>query len=105
MAQYDVYVNPSPASREQVPYLVDLQSDLLADLKTRFVMPLTRMGVDLRQTPRRLAPMLMVAGERVMAVPQLSSGMDVRHLKKPVASLADQAGELRDALDAVISGI
>lgn len=105
MSQYDVYANPSPASRERVPYVVDLQSDLLADLKTRLVMPLTRVGVDLRQTPRRLAPTLVVAGERLLALPHLSAGMDARHLKKPVASLADQARDLRDALDAVISGI
>ena len=105
MAQYDVYANPSAASRERVPYVVDIQSDLLADLRTRLVMPLTRVGVDLRQTPRRLAPVLLVEGERLAAQPQLASGLDARHLRKPVASLAAHAGELRDALDAVISGV
>lgn len=105
MAQYDVYINPSAASRERVPYVVDIQSDLLADLRTRLVMPLTRVGVELKQTPRRLAPLLVVEGERLLAQPQLTAGLELRHLKKPVTSLAGHAGELRDALDAVISGI
>jgi hypothetical protein len=32
-------------------------------------------------------------------------GVDSRLLRKPVASLAVQAGEIRDALDAVIRGV
>jgi hypothetical protein len=35
MAQFDVHRNPEPATRDRVPYVVDLQSDLLADLQTR----------------------------------------------------------------------
>jgi len=35
MAQWDVYPNPSARSREDMPYLVDLQSNLLDVLPTR----------------------------------------------------------------------
>ena len=105
MAQFDVYPNPSPRSRDWVPYVVDVQSDLLAELRTRLVMPLTRVGADLSQAPRRLAPHFVVEGERLMLQPQASAGIDARLLRKPVASLAMHAGEIRDAMDAVISGI
>lgn len=105
VAQYDVYPNPSPRSREWVPFVVDVQSDLLSALRTRLVMPLTRIGVDLAQAPRRLAPVFMIDGERLALLPQTAAGLDARSLKKPVASLLAHAGEIRDALDAVVSGM
>ena len=105
MAQYDVYRNPSVRSRDWVPFVVDVQSDLLSALRTRLVMPLTRVGVDLPQTPRRLAPMFSVEGERLALQPQAAAGLDARLLKNPVASLAAHAGEIRDALGAVVSGL
>ena len=105
MAQYAVYPNPNPRSRDQVPYVVDVQSDLLSALRTRLVMPLTRVAVDLPHPPRRLAPQFTVAGERLALAPQATAGLDARLLRAPVASLAAHAGEIRDALDAVLSGV
>ena len=105
MAQYDVYANPNPRSREQVPFVVDIQSDLLSAMRTRLVMPLTRVAVDVPFSPRLLSPQLTVDGERLALAPQATAGMDARLLKQPVASLAAHAGEIRDALDAVISGV
>lgn len=105
MAQYDVYPNPSPRSRDEVPYLVDVQSDLLADLRTRLVMPLAHTGATLTQAPRRLSPTFVVEGHLLAALPHLSAGIDARQLRKPIASLAAHAADLRDALDAVLSGV
>lgn len=105
MAQYDIYPNPSARSREWVPFLVDVQSDLLAELRTRLVMPLTRVAAGLSQAPQRLAPEFIVAGERLALQPQASAGIDAKLLRKPVGSLAAHAGQIRDALDAVISGV
>ncbi len=42
MAQFDVYANPNPDSQQQIPYLVDIQADLLDHLATRVVAPLYR---------------------------------------------------------------
>jgi toxin CcdB len=105
MAQYDVYPNPSQRSSQDLPYLVDVQSDLLSGLATRLVMPLSRTDARLANPPRRLSPRFMVVGEWVSLLPHEAVGMDARLLRKPVASLAVQSGEIRDALDAVISGI
>ena len=105
MAQYDVFENPNQRSREWMPYVVDVQSALLADLRTRLVIPLTRVAAGLSQAPRRLAPEFTVAGERLALQPQLAAGMDAKLLRKPVASLAAHAADVRDALDAVVSGI
>ena len=105
MAQYDVYVNPSPNSRPSVPFVVDVQSGLLAGLRTRLVMPLSRVGVDATGLPRRLVPVFEVEGERLALLAHQSSAVEARSLKTSVATLAASAGDIRDALDAVVSGI
>ena len=40
MAQFDVYLNPNAATRKIIPYLLDVQADLLDTLSTRVVVPL-----------------------------------------------------------------
>jgi toxin CcdB len=105
MPQYDVYLNPNPRSRESVPYVVDIQSALLDVLRTRLTMPLSRIGIDAAGMPRRLAPQFVVKGERLALHPQAAAGIDARLLRDPVASLASYSGEIRDALDAVVSGV
>jgi hypothetical protein len=40
MAQFTVHENKNPATRSFVPFLLDVQTDLLSDLETRVVVPL-----------------------------------------------------------------
>ena len=105
MAQYDVYPNPSARSRACVPFVVDVQSNLLSALPTRLVLPLTRTAVAVQQAPHQLAPLFTVAGERLALQPQASAGLDARWLRDPVASLAAHAGEIRAAMEVVLGGI
>ncbi|HZE90541.1 MAG TPA: CcdB family protein [Rhizobacter sp.] len=105
MAQYDVFANPNPRSKEAVPYLVDVQSTLLESLPTRLVMPLSRVGVAASGLPSRLVPLFTVENEKLALHAHEAAGIDARLLKKRVTSLRQHAGEIRDALDAVVSGI
>jgi len=41
--QYDVYLNPSPQSKNIYPYVVDVQSDLLSFLKLEWLFHLRVM--------------------------------------------------------------
>lgn len=40
MAQFDVYENLNDKSRQNIPYLLDIQNDVLKNLSTRVVIPL-----------------------------------------------------------------
>ena len=40
MAQFRVYENSNRATKQRIPYLLDIQSDLLDDLQTTVVIPL-----------------------------------------------------------------
>ncbi len=105
MAQFDVYVNPQSASRQFVPYLVDIQSALIDQLTTRLVMPLSRVGAASDKLPRKLTPLFEIDGEALALLPHLAAPVSVRLLKKPVMSLHSRADELTAALDAVVSGV
>ena len=105
MAQWDVHLNPVARARDQIPYLVVLQSDLLDGLPTRLVAPLSRSRVDAPGLPRRLAPDFVVAGERLVLKPHEAGTLFTRSLGTAVASLRTDAHRIVDALDAVVSGV
>jgi toxin CcdB len=105
MAQWDVYPNPSPNSRAEVPYLVDVQSDLLQGVPTRFAVPLTLPRTSLGGLPPRMSPSFEVQGQALLLVPQEAGPVDARLLRRSVLSLRAESHRIVDALDAVVSGV
>ena len=95
VAQYDVYPNPSARSRDEVPFIVDIQSELLSDLRTRLVMPLSPTGATLTQAPRRLAPTFVVEGQLLALQPQVAAGIEAAESQSFEAFLADYLSPAR----------
>jgi len=96
MAQFDVYRNPGPDSKP-VPYLLDVQSDLLRDVLTRIVVPLAR--ATLHPKAPRLYPEFDVEGIRVVMLTTDLAGVGKSEIGARVGSLADHRDTIRDALD------
>jgi len=105
VAQFDVFRNPSAVQGDGFPYFVVIQSDQLAHLPTRLVMPLQRLLAAPRDAPRRLSLTVEVEGERLFLASHQCAPWPARMLKKPVTNIAAQADAVRDSLDAVISGV
>ena len=103
MAQWDVYVNPSAVSREDVPFLVDAQSDLLRGVPTRFVVPLAAPKRRMAGLPTRLIPQFDIQGQWLQLLPQEAGAVPARLLASPVSNLRAEAHRIIDALDTVIS--
>lgn len=103
--QWAVYPNPSARLREEIPFLVDLQSNLLSGLTTRLVAPLARTSGGVELLPRRLCPLFTIDGTTVVMLPHEVGPIDARLLKRSVSSLDARSHELIDALDAVVSGV
>ncbi len=103
--QFDVHRNPSPRMREEYPFVLDIQSDLLAGLPSRMVMPLAVTGLNSGDLPSRLCPTFIIKSQRVVLLPFEAAPLDKRMLKKPILSLRDHAHEIIVALDAVTSGV
>ncbi|MEO8542073.1 MAG: CcdB family protein [Burkholderiaceae bacterium] len=103
--QFDVYRNPSPRMREQYPFVLDIQSDLLGSLATRMVVPLAISQLASSDVPRSLCPVFQVQGLQLMLLPFEAAPIPKSLLKTDVQSLKRFASEIVAAMDAVMSGI
>jgi toxin CcdB len=103
MKQFDLYRNANPRTREAIPLLLDVQSDLLTSLNTRMVIPLSRAqglaGIN------RLMPEVRVGDETLLLLTPQMAGISRRELGEPVGSLAHLRLEIIAAIDLLISGI
>ena len=105
MRQFDVYANPSKASRRAYPYIVDIQSGTISQISTRIVIPLGRKADFNNEELNRLTPSVTYEGdELLLLVPQIAS-MPVRSLQAPIGSLRHLKAEIIAALDFAITGV
>ncbi len=104
MAQFDVYANPNPATCGEIPYMVDVQSDLLDPLATRVVIPLVRQSA-MPKPARHLNPVFDVDGERVVLSTAELAGVPKSAVGRVVGSLSPTRDEILRAMDFLIAGI
>jgi len=95
MAQFDVY-----RVRGNV-LVIDCQSDLLADLPTRFVVPLRPIDTI---ALKRLTPTFVIDGAALTMITPLARAIDVRDIEDTVTTLDAAQFEIKAALDMLISG-
>lgn len=102
--QFTVYANADERTRATVPYLLDVQGDLVAKAATCIVVPLispARAG----RPAERLMPTFEIAGDAwVMDTLQLA-GVPRRILGGAVADLSHERARILAALDLLVSGI
>jgi toxin CcdB len=104
MAQFAVHKNMNARARATYPLLLDIQSDLLSDLRTRVVVPLTRQAALLRKPVTHLTPLITVEGvSYLLLTPQLA-GIAVVDVGELVADVSDQRETIIAALDFLVSG-
>lgn len=105
MAQFDVYRNANAAQAKRIPFVVDVQSDLLDHLATRVVVPLADPKVIESKPAKTLNPAFVIEGRRViMLTPQLA-GIPRKALGKKVSELHDKRAEIVAALDLTFTGV
>ncbi len=105
MAQFAVYGNTNPATQDIVPCLLDVQSDLIADLSTRVVVPLYPASAMKGEILRTLTPVFEIEDlQYVMMTPQLA-GIPRKSLGATVADLSAHRDAIIAALDLLITGI
>lgn len=104
MAAYTVFGNPDPRTNGDIPFLLDVQSDLLSVLGTRVVVPLYRKEAAEAQAMTRLTPRLRFQEQDLVAmVPELA-GIPQRRLGPVVGDLASARAELLQAIDLLLTG-
>lgn len=105
MPQFTVYRNKNPQTFSTVPFLLDVQNDLLNDLETRVVVPLSPVSAMKGKTLRPLIPVLEIEGERfVMLTPQMA-GIPKSELGAPITRVEQYRYEIIAAIDFLLTGI
>lgn len=105
MAQWQVYRNANSAAWGYIPYLLDVQTDLLHTLSTTVVVPLRPASGLAGELMGSLTPVLHIEGAlHAMITPQLA-GISRKQLGQPVADLSAQRDVIVAALDLLITGI
>jgi len=105
MSQFTVYKNKNYKTKKTFPYLLDIQSDLLDEIRTTIVIPLGTYSTVKDHVITKLCPIVEINGSKYAALTQQLAGIDRRLLGAEVANISDYRSEFIDAIDLIISGI
>lgn len=98
MARFDVY----RVGRSHL--VVDVQADLLDDLRTRVVLPLGPLGENAGRRPERLRPEVAVAGQAYEIATDKIATLDVARLGEKVGNLEAHHHDITAAIDFLLQG-
>lgn len=104
MTQFDVHRNPDPRGRNTIPYLLNVQCNLLDGLATRVVAPLV-LAAEAGKPAQRLNPVFEIEGNHVIMSTAEIAGIPARALGEKVTSLSGQRAEIIAALDFLLTGV
>ena len=97
MAHFDVYRSSSSG------YLLDVQTDLLAGLNTRMVVPLLPLDTA-PKAAKRLNPIFDIEHQPYLMATQFMAAIPEAELKQKVGNLIEQQQEVSEALDMLFVG-
>ncbi len=105
MSQYTLYKNENKATKKTYPYFVNVQSDLLNELNSRIVIPLSPLKSLENTNAKKLCPIIDIEeGCFVLLTHQLTS-VPKSILKKEATSLGMFRHEILSAIDLLLTGI
>lgn len=104
MPQFAVHRNKNPQSKSTFPLLVDVQSDLLEELNTRVVIPLTRAAGLARKPLSHLTPALSFDGDTYLLMTPQLAGIARADLGPQAGTLLDQREQIVAAVEFLLTG-
>ena len=100
MAQFDVYENTNEKTKDYVPYLLDIQNDILKNLSSRVVIPL----VVSKEAINFLNPKFVINEiDVILSTAELAS-IPCEYIGSKVCSLKDRREEIIGAVDFLVMG-
>lgn len=105
MPPFMVHKNKNPNTKARVPYLLDVQSNLLSELDTRVVIPLYATTALKGKLLTTLTPTIKIEGkEYVLMTPQLA-GIARKELGAEVIELTQHRDSIMASIDFLTTGI
>jgi len=105
MSQYALYKNENKSSKKTYPYFVDVQSDLLDNLNSRIVIPLSLNKETNNTNAKTLCPVFDIEDRNYILLTHQMTSVPVSLLKKKIGSLENKRYEILGAMDILLTGI
>ena len=100
MAQFDVYENTNEKTKANIPYLLDIQNDILKNLSTRVVIPL----VVSTKSINLLNPEYTINEITVTLSTAEIASIPMEIFGNKISSLKDKREEIIGAVDFLVTG-
>lgn len=105
MGQFTVHSNPNVITQARYPLLLDVQAELLVDLATRAVIPLSLVDENRRPAFQALTPICQIGERRYVVMTPMLAGIPARELGEPVADLSSEGHSIIVAIDLLVKGL
>lgn len=103
MSQFRAYKNHN-SDNQHIPFLLDVQNDLLEGLDTRMVIPLIRESSFKGSGITTLTPKININGEIMLLLTPQMAGIGKHLLTEEVGNLGDFRYEILAAINLLIEG-
>lgn len=103
MTQFDIYTNTNPDSKKNIPFLLDIQPDLLSSLTTRVVVPLV-LSSKIKKPIKNLMPQFIIQNSSVVMSTSELASVSIKLLTHKLGSLQNRRNEIIAALDFLFTG-
>lgn len=100
MAQFDVYKNENELTNLKVPYLLDIQNDILDSINTRVVIPLVKDKNDFKGLTKEF----IIENQKVYLTTSQIGAVHKNELKTKITTLINQKEEIKNSIDFLIYG-
>lgn len=101
--QFDIFANPDPSESAVRPYLVNLQANILSELRSIIVAPL--VAHDDMQGAQRLNPLVSISDQQYWLATHELFALDRRALRDRIGSVEKDRDAIIAALDLIFTGI
>jgi toxin CcdB len=105
MEQFTLFKNENKASKKVYPYLVNVQNDILDELNSRIVIPLSPYDALDKTVAKRLCPILNLDKHRFVLLTHQMTSVPKSSLKQKVISFEKYRYEILGAIDLLLTGI
>ena len=100
MAQFDVYKNENELTNQKVPYLLDVQNDILDSINTRVVIPLVKDKNDFKGLTKEF----VIKNQKVYLTTSQMGAVHKNELKTKITTLINQKEYIKNSIDFLIYG-
>ena len=105
MKQFALYRNENKNSKKAYPYFVDVQNDLLEELNSRIVIPLSPQKILGNINAKKLCPIIEIDDDSFILLTHQMTSVPRTNLKKKVTTLEQYRYDILGAVDLLLTGI